>query len=188
MQSLIFGGRWRRCRPLWLFAIVGVVVLRGGALGAVTNLRCRVHSESLANLLIPLRLYSTLFSECPLKSLRGLADFDSTMRRFESSRPSQDLANQIRRFLNLPGFRSGGPRPARSEPVLPPGAAARKIVASLKIMASLACRDGPTSTHNRSSRDTMLAGLCCDPTSRCSKQRSPKMHIICTIEVRPCGP
>ena len=63
-------------------AIVGVVVLRGGAL---VNLRCRVHSESLANLLIPLRLYSTLFSECPLKSLRGLADFDSTMRRFENN-------------------------------------------------------------------------------------------------------
>src|SRR6266481_8358561 len=36
--------------------------------------------------------------------------------------------------------------------------------------------DGLTSTHNRSNRDTMLAGLCCDPTSRCSKQRSPKMH------------
>jgi hypothetical protein len=27
-----------------------------------------------------------------LKSLRGLADFDSTMRRFESSRPSQYFA------------------------------------------------------------------------------------------------
>jgi hypothetical protein len=60
--------------------------------------------------------------------------------------------------------------------VLLPGAANREIVASLKIMASLACRDSLTSTHNRSSRDTMLAGLCCDPTSRCSKQRSPKMH------------
>jgi hypothetical protein len=42
-------------------------------------------------------------------------DFDSTMRRFESSRPSQDLANKTRHFLNFPGFRSGGPRRARSE-------------------------------------------------------------------------
>ncbi len=33
-------------------------------------------------------------------------DFDSTMRRFESSRPSQDLANKIRHFLNLPDFHS----------------------------------------------------------------------------------
>jgi len=64
-------------------ARLGLSGLRGN------KLRCRVHSESLANLLIPLRLYSTLFSECPLKSLRGLADFDSTIRRFESSRPSQ---------------------------------------------------------------------------------------------------
>jgi hypothetical protein len=29
-------------------------------------------------------------------------DFDSTMRRFESSRPSQDLANEIRHFLRAP--------------------------------------------------------------------------------------
>jgi hypothetical protein len=33
-------------------------------------------------------------------------DFDSTIRRFESSRPSQILANEIRRFLNLPDFHS----------------------------------------------------------------------------------
>jgi hypothetical protein len=45
------------------------------------------HSEPLANLLIPLRLNSTLFSECALKTLRWLADFDSTIGRFESSRP-----------------------------------------------------------------------------------------------------
>src|SRR5216684_8137284 len=31
-------------------------------------------------------------------------DFDSTIRRFESSRPSQPLANKIRHFLNLPDF------------------------------------------------------------------------------------
>jgi hypothetical protein len=39
-------------------------------------------------------------------------DFDSTMRRFESSRPSQYLANKIRYFLNRPDLHSDGrPRP-----------------------------------------------------------------------------
>jgi hypothetical protein len=33
-------------------------------------------------------------------------DFDSTMRRFESSRPSQHLTNEIRRFWNLANFHS----------------------------------------------------------------------------------
>src|SRR5882724_4380213 len=46
--------------------------------------------EWSANLLIPLRLYSTFFAECPLKSLREWADFDSTIRRFESSRPASE--------------------------------------------------------------------------------------------------
>jgi hypothetical protein len=59
---------------------------------------------------------SAASSENPLKSLRIRADFDSTMRRFESSRPSQDLAG---------------------EPC---------------------ALDSPTSTHNRSNRDTLLAG------------------------------
>ena len=47
-----------------------------------------LHSESAANLLIPLGPNSALFSEYALISLKVLADFDSTMRRFESSRPS----------------------------------------------------------------------------------------------------
>ncbi len=33
-------------------------------------------------------------------------DFDSTIRRFESSRPSQDLANKIRRLRDLSAFHS----------------------------------------------------------------------------------
>ncbi len=46
-------------------------------------------------------------------------DFDSTIRRFESSRPSQDLVNEIRRFLNLPDFHSDRPpRPGVSRPRL----------------------------------------------------------------------
>jgi hypothetical protein len=42
---------------------------------------------------------SAVSSENPLKSLRIGADFDSTIRRFESSRPSQLLANEIKHFL-----------------------------------------------------------------------------------------
>jgi hypothetical protein len=58
------------------------------------------HSESAANLLIPLGPNSVLFSECALISLKVLADFDSTMRRFESSRPSQP-ASAARRDVTL---------------------------------------------------------------------------------------
>jgi hypothetical protein len=42
---------------------------------------------------------SAVSSENPLKSLRIQADFDSTIRRFEWSRPSQLLANEIKHFL-----------------------------------------------------------------------------------------
>jgi hypothetical protein len=49
--------------------------------------RPKLHSESAANLLGDLGRYSASFSECALKSLAKLPDFDSTMRRFESSRP-----------------------------------------------------------------------------------------------------
>ena len=56
------------------------------------------HSESSANLLMSLRLNSAPFSEYPLKSLMVLLDFDSPMRRFESSRPSQ----AVRRLEILP--------------------------------------------------------------------------------------
>ena len=46
-------------------------------------------------------------------------DFDSTIRRFESSRPSQHLVNEIRQFLNLPDFHSDRPpRPGVSRPRL----------------------------------------------------------------------
>jgi hypothetical protein len=43
---------------------------------------------------------SASYSECALISLKILADFDSTKRRFESSRPSQHLINEIRYLLN----------------------------------------------------------------------------------------
>ena len=49
------------------------------------------HSEWKANLLIHLGSDSTGYSECALISLEVLPDFDSTIRRFESSRPSQTV-------------------------------------------------------------------------------------------------
>jgi hypothetical protein len=51
----------------------------------------RLHSESRANLLIHLDADSAIFSECALILLKLLPDFDSTIRRFESSRPSQPV-------------------------------------------------------------------------------------------------
>ena len=65
-----------------------------------------IYSDRVSNLLMYLGAESAVSSENPLKSLGIRADFDSTMRRFESSRPSQDLANKIRHFLNLPDFHS----------------------------------------------------------------------------------
>src|ERR1700688_3537624 len=53
------------------------------------GLKGRVHSESSANPLIHLGPNSSDYSECGLISLKVLPDFDSTIRRFESSRPSQ---------------------------------------------------------------------------------------------------
>jgi hypothetical protein len=38
--------------------------------------------------------------------LKVLPDFDSTMRRFKSSRPSQHLVNKNRHFFNRRGFHS----------------------------------------------------------------------------------
>jgi hypothetical protein len=52
----------------------------------------RTHSESPANLLIHLGLNSARFSEYALISLKVLPDFDSAIRRFDPSRPSQPLA------------------------------------------------------------------------------------------------
>ena len=46
------------------------------------------HSEALPNPLIDLRAKFAFFSERPLSYLAELADFDSAIRRFESSRPS----------------------------------------------------------------------------------------------------
>src|SRR5258705_932422 len=44
-----------------------------------------IYSDCVSNLLMYLGAESTISSENPLKSLRIRADFDSTMRRFESS-------------------------------------------------------------------------------------------------------
>jgi hypothetical protein len=47
------------------------------------------HSETAANLLIYMNPNLVHYSEWPLILLRVPPDFDSPMRRFESSRPSQ---------------------------------------------------------------------------------------------------
>jgi hypothetical protein len=45
--------------------------------------------ETIAKLLKMLRCISDSFSKCDLKSLNNQADFDSAIRRFDPSRPSQ---------------------------------------------------------------------------------------------------
>ena len=52
--------------------------------------RCS-HLETTAKLLIPPERISVTLSKCPLKSLENQSDFDSAIRRFEFSRPSQKL-------------------------------------------------------------------------------------------------
>ncbi len=52
-------------------------------------------SESVANLLSDIELNFRYFSERALISLKVLPDFDSTIRRFESSRPSQKLQDRV---------------------------------------------------------------------------------------------
>jgi hypothetical protein len=49
------------------------------------------HSEISANLLYPLRSNRRDFSECALMDDANQVDFDSAIRRFESSRPSQQI-------------------------------------------------------------------------------------------------
>jgi hypothetical protein len=47
------------------------------------------HLATAAKLLKLLERLSAIFSECALKSLNNQADFDSAIRRFDPSRPSQ---------------------------------------------------------------------------------------------------
>ena len=49
----------------------------------------RHHLETTGKLLILLESFSTIFSKCALKSLYNQAGFDSAIRRFDPSRPSQ---------------------------------------------------------------------------------------------------
>jgi hypothetical protein len=53
--------------------------------------RWAAHLETPANLLKLLERVLAVLSKCPLKLLDNQADFDSAMRRFESSRPSQPV-------------------------------------------------------------------------------------------------
>ncbi len=66
------------------------------------------YSDCASNLLMYLGAESAVSSEIPLKLLSILVDFDSTICRFESSRPNRHLANEIRRFLISPDFHSDG--------------------------------------------------------------------------------
>ncbi|MCP3471681.1 hypothetical protein NLM33_15255 [Bradyrhizobium sp. CCGUVB1N3] len=47
------------------------------------------HLETVAKLLILLERLSAIFSKRPSKSLNNQTDFDSAIRRFDPSRPSQ---------------------------------------------------------------------------------------------------
>ena len=51
--------------------------------------RAVFHLEIAAKLLKLLELIFDAFSKCALKSLNNQADFDSVIRRFDPSRPSQ---------------------------------------------------------------------------------------------------
>src|SRR5258706_10173237 len=75
---------------------------------------------------------SAVSSENPLKSLWIRADFDSTIRRFESSRTGQRLANEIRRFLNFWAFYSDG----RPPPGIFPAATREEKAASHRLCES----------------------------------------------------
>jgi hypothetical protein len=55
------------------------------------------YSESAVNLLMSVRSNSMEKSERPLTSFMFLAAFDSTIRRFDPSRPSQKLSGKINR-------------------------------------------------------------------------------------------
>src|SRR5882757_11104105 len=60
-----------------------------------------IYSDCVSNLLMYLGAESAVSSENPLKSLRIRADFDSTIRRFESSRPSQAVRRSEKVLLIL---------------------------------------------------------------------------------------
>jgi hypothetical protein len=76
---------------------------------SVSVLATEGHSESSANLLIHIGSNSAGYSEYALISLKVLPDFDSTMRRFESSRPSQAVVRSAwlpKRLENRPEIRA----------------------------------------------------------------------------------
>jgi hypothetical protein len=50
------------------------------------------HLETAAKLLISLEAIFAIVSKCTLKSLDNQTDFDSAIRRFDPSRPSQAVA------------------------------------------------------------------------------------------------
>jgi hypothetical protein len=67
--------------------------------------RAVFHLETAANLLELLERLFSLFSKCALKSLNNQTDFDSAIRRFDPSRPSQPFLLSAR----LPKKSENGP-------------------------------------------------------------------------------
>ena len=84
--------------------------IRTTSVESFTDLRGSLHSELPANLLIHLGANSAGYSECALITLKVLADFDSTIRRFDPSRPSQPvpmrerLAAEVAERPTIAGF------------------------------------------------------------------------------------
>jgi hypothetical protein len=68
------------------------------------------YSESAADLLVDNGSNFAIFSECALISKEKLSDFDSVIRRFESSRPSQLIY-----LIAIEFFTSRFPGPFHSE-------------------------------------------------------------------------
>jgi hypothetical protein len=75
--------------------------------GLILPAEGRFHLETAAkSLKLPERVLAD-FSKCALKLLDNQADFDSAIRRFESSRPNQEskaLNSLLKRFCSRAGF------------------------------------------------------------------------------------
>src|SRR5262249_36608678 len=67
---------------------------KSAANASIEVARADFHLETAAKLLKLLERVLAIFSKCALKLLDNQADFDSAIRRFESSRPSQAVRQQ----------------------------------------------------------------------------------------------
>jgi len=81
-----------------------------GCSGLILPAKAPSYLETTAKLLKLLEGVSGLFSKCALKSLNNQADFDSAIRRFDPSRPSQQTPISAAEAKLRYGSRSSGPR------------------------------------------------------------------------------